>query len=178
MTDTRNIKDKFKGWQTDVIRDDVQSSAFDYACLMINLTGDFNMASVFRNGNAFGCKELFYFGRRRWDKRGAVGTHHYSKITHLASEEDIIALKDQYTFVGLECGIDNCVMMNDYDWSTQKPILLIVGAEGAGLPENIIELCDKLVEIPMYGSVRSINVATATGIAMCDIVSKRFQDDK
>ena len=50
--------------------------------------------------------------------------------------------------------------------------LLCLGQESIGLPKEVIAKCDKLVHIPQYGSVRSLNVATAAGIAMYDYVRK------
>lgn len=45
-------------------------------------------------------------------------------------------------------------------------IALIVGAEGPGLADNTIDLCDRAVRIPMTRGVDSLNVATATAIAL------------
>ena len=95
----RNVINKYAEWTTELVRDDVQKNAFPYACLMVNIEGDFNMSSVFRNGNAFGCQQLFYHGQKKWDKRGAVGVHNYSSISHLQSLEEVRALKDRYTLV-------------------------------------------------------------------------------
>ncbi len=50
--------------------------------------------------------------------------------------------------------------------------LICLGQESIGLPKEIIAKCDQLVHIPQYGSVRSLNVATAAGIAMYDYVRK------
>lgn len=43
---------------------------------------------------------------------------------------------------------------------------LVVGDEGAGVPPKALALCDMAVEIPMQGVVASLNVATATGMAI------------
>lgn len=56
--------------------------------------------------------------------------------------------------------------------------LICLGQESTGLPQEIIEKCHKLVYIPQYGSVRSLNVGTAAGIAMYDFVRKSKGFDK
>lgn len=45
------------------------------------------------------------------------------------------------------------------------PIVLVVGNERAGVDPALLELCDRLVYIPMQGVKASLNVATAFGIA-------------
>jgi tRNA G18 (ribose-2'-O)-methylase SpoU len=46
------------------------------------------------------------------------------------------------------------------------------GEEGTGLSKETMELCDIVVHITQYGSVRSLNVGTASGIAMYDFINK------
>lgn len=174
MEPTKNVINKYANWTTDLIREDVQKNTFPYACLMVNIEGDFNMSSVFRNGNAFGCSKLFYHGQKKWDKRGAVGIYNYSFISHLSSLEDVRLLKEKYTLIALECGEGEASYMRNFKWNTEKEPCIVVGAECGGISRNVLEMCDHVVEIPMYGSVRSINAATAAGIAMCDLVTKRY----
>lgn len=46
-----------------------------------------------------------------------------------------------------------------------EPLLLVVGNEVAGVDPGILELCERLVYIPMLGVKRSFNAAVAFGIA-------------
>ena len=46
------------------------------------------------------------------------------------------------------------------------PLVLVVGAEGAGLGRLVREHCDWLLAIPMYGRVASLNAAVAGSIAV------------
>ncbi len=48
---------------------------------------------------------------------------------------------------------------------TQQPLLLVVGSEVTGVDPAILQRCDKIVAIPMQGVKRSLNVATAFGVA-------------
>jgi tRNA G18 (ribose-2'-O)-methylase SpoU len=46
------------------------------------------------------------------------------------------------------------------------------GEEQRGLSPEALALADEVVYIPMTGSVRSLNVGTASGIAMYDYCAK------
>jgi tRNA G18 (ribose-2'-O)-methylase SpoU len=47
-----------------------------------------------------------------------------------------------------------------------QPNVLIVGNEITGIDPAILEMCDQVVDIPMLGYKRSLNVAVAFGIAI------------
>jgi 23S rRNA (guanosine2251-2'-O)-methyltransferase len=55
----------------------------------------------------------------------------------------------------------------DYDQVVyNSPTVLVVGAEGKGLHQQVKQHCDVLVRIPMAGAIASLNVSVATGIAL------------
>jgi tRNA G18 (ribose-2'-O)-methylase SpoU len=50
------------------------------------------------------------------------------------------------------------------------PCCLVVGNEITGLPPEVVAAADTAVEIPMYGTKQSLNVAVAYGIAIFELV--------
>lgn len=44
------------------------------------------------------------------------------------------------------------------------PLAIVVGNEVAGVSDEALALCDLAIEIPMFGTKQSLNVAVATGI--------------
>lgn len=54
---------------------------------------------------------------------------------------------------------------------TPKKTALILGNEGAGIEENILQAADSIVKIPIYGKAESLNVSIAAGILMYHIKS-------
>ena len=173
--DTRNITDSYKNdrlikWTTELIREDLQSKAFPYAVLMENFQGDFNLSSVIRSANAFNGREVFFLGNKQWDRRGTVGTHHYTDVKRLKIREELLKLKEIYTLVALENTVPSSVSLGDFEWPSNP--LLILGEEGVGITAETLALCDHYVFIPQFGSVRSLNAAVAGSIAMNDFVTK------
>ena len=51
----------------------------------------------------------------------------------------------------------------------QKDAILILGEEVHGVPQEILQSCDRLIEIPMHGCKESFNVSVAAGIALWEL---------
>ena len=168
----RNVIDKYKNWPTDAIRRDLQENSNPFAVCMEHWQGDFNISTLIRNSNAFNARRVYYLGKRRFDRRGAVGSHHYVDIVHLDGGYSQLAdLKKEYTIIGVDNNISNTHKLGEFDWlSLKKPPLMLFGEEGTGLTDKALKIADYCIEIPQYGSVRSLNVGTSSGILMYNFV--------
>jgi tRNA G18 (ribose-2'-O)-methylase SpoU len=54
----------------------------------------------------------------------------------------------------------------------QFPLCLVLGREDKGVNQEIIELSDSVVHIPMYGMVNSLNVAMVAAVILYDLNDK------
>jgi TrmH family RNA methyltransferase len=50
-----------------------------------------------------------------------------------------------------------------------SPVTIVLGAERAGLPDELLETCDSVAAIPMPGEAESLNVAAAGAIALYEL---------
>lgn len=158
-----NVIDKFKSMDTVSIKNELKQTALPFAVCLENWIGDFNIGTAIRNANAFNAKEIFYIGNKKWDRRGAVGTHSYSDVKWIANLDELIKLKERYVFVGID-NITGSVSIRTHHFIPNT--LMFFGEEGVGLTPAIRSLCKTILHIDMYGSVRSLNCGTASGIAM------------
>jgi tRNA G18 (ribose-2'-O)-methylase SpoU len=176
MTKPRNVIDHYHYWKTDAIKADLNKKRYNYSVFLCNLYNDFNIATVVRNANAFLAREIILFGSKRYDKRGTVGTHHYSNFYHFPEENwndviDFFSNTDSLEFVGID-NIPQAENINTFQWNPKKHTVMVFGQEQVGIEDKILELCNRFVYIPQYGSVRSLNVGCASAIMMNDYCSK------
>jgi tRNA G18 (ribose-2'-O)-methylase SpoU len=164
-----NVVDELKPKSQEEIKRHLRATAFPFAVCFENWCGDFNVSSGIRNANAFNAREVFYIGDKKIDKRGCQGVQNYTDIHWLPTIDDFMKLKDRYIIVGAD-NIAGSVPLDTYKWMPETCI--VFGSEGVGLTPQMQSMCQDIVHIQQYGSVRSINCSTASGIFMNDYVSK------
>ncbi|PLX31437.1 MAG: RNA methyltransferase, partial [Clostridiales bacterium] len=54
-----------------------------------------------------------------------------------------------------------------------EKICLVIGNEGSGIRNEILDICDESVKIPIIGRAESLNAAVAAGILMYDIALRK-----
>jgi len=172
-TDTRNVIDEFKGLEVEEIRSKLSLRRKPFASLILNIDYDINIANIVRSHNAFCGQEIFYIGRRKYNRKGCVGTYLYENLSHYSDLDTALEnIPKKYTWIGID-NIEGSFPMTGFDWPDNP--LLVFGHEREGLDHipGLSQRCDKIVSIPQLGSVRSLNVAVAAGITMYDFCLKK-----
>ena len=72
--------------------------------------------------------------------------------------------------VGLDAGGDT--PLHELPFAAD-PVVLVLGAEGAGLSRLVRQRCDVLASIPLRGRLGSLNVAAAAAIATYEVARRR-----
>ena len=160
-----NVIEQYKKSKTEEIRADLQERRTDVVMILQHINYNINIGSVIRSNNAFLGKEVYVVGRRRYDKRGTAGTYHYEHVYHSDTLDEVV---DYLHSLGYTIyAVDNIMEYNPvnlFDEPLPMKSAFVFGEEGNGLSKREIELCDKMIYIGMYGSVRSLNVASAATV--------------
>jgi 23S rRNA (guanosine2251-2'-O)-methyltransferase len=89
-------------------------------------------------------------------------------VTNLA--RTMRALKDRGVWL---VGTDDQAESSMHQVDARQPMAWVMGAEGEGMRRLTRETCDQLVNIPMRGSVESLNVSVASAVCLFETVRQR-----
>lgn len=99
---------------------------------------------------------------------GAADTVPYVTVTNLAR-----SLREMQKAGVWVVGAAGEASKSVYDVDQTVPLAWVLGAEGDGLRRLTRETCDELANIPMYGSVESLNVSVASGVCLFEARRQR-----
>lgn len=92
----------------------------------------------------------------------------YILVTNLARSLDEL-VEAGITVIGLADQADHSL----YESNLNGALAIVMGSEGDGLRRLTRERCDTMMNIPMLGSVESLNVSVATGVVLYEAVRQR-----
>lgn len=165
LGDTRNVVDAYRYWTREAIIADIDRRRHRLHVAIENFGNDANIGAVVRTANAFAVDTVHIVGRRRWNRRGAMVTDRYQRLTHHDTTEDLLAFAAE---IGLTAvAVDNVAgSVRLEQTALPRECLLIFGSEGPGISPAAAAGAALTVSIAQFGSTRSINAAVAAGIAM------------
>jgi len=146
--------------------------------LLDQVTDPHNLGACVRTAEAAGCAAVIVPKDHAADVHspvvaksacGALSRLPVMRVTNLSRTIEKLQ-KAGYWTVGLAGEADDSI----YDARLNGPTVVVMGSEGKGMRRLVRESCDQLIKIPMPGSVESLNVSVATGVALFEINRQRI----
>jgi len=144
--------------------------------LLDNVRSMYNVGAFFRTMDAAACEKLVVSGITAYPPKPGISK------TALGAEECVpwertgdplataISLRERgYEIAAVETSLR---AVDLFDWEPSFPLCLLFGHEVDGIGPALLELCDTHVRIPMLGRKHSLNVATAAGIVIFELLRK------
>jgi 23S rRNA (guanosine2251-2'-O)-methyltransferase len=144
--------------------------------LLENLRSAFNVGSFFRTADAVRAEHLILCGITSTPPHSgilktALGAEDTVRWTH--SEDALEAARDERRRGAELAVVETSVRSVDlFEWMPRFPVCLIFGNEKDGVSPAMADLCDTHVRIPMLGFKHSLNVATAGGVVLYELLRK------
>jgi 23S rRNA (guanosine2251-2'-O)-methyltransferase len=166
-----------KGWdEHDLIEALSRAGESPLLLILDGVTDPHNLGACLRTADAAGAYAVLIPKDRaaavdgvvRKVAAGAAEFVPVASVTNLARA--IEKLKERGIWV---VGTDAEAAQTLYAADLNRPLALVLGAEGSGLRRLTRERCDFLVRIPMAGQVESLNVSVAAGIALFEARRQR-----
>ena len=159
-----------------------KSNRLPFSLLLNNIRSLYNVGSIFRTADGAGIEKIWLCGITGIPpdskiSKTALGAEKSVPWEFIPNAKDcILKLKKQgYNIVLLEQAQGS---ISYYDFEPKPPVCLVVGNEISGISDDLLELCDDVVEIEMNGLKISLNVTVATGIVTYHFRQKILQSKK
>jgi 23S rRNA (guanosine2251-2'-O)-methyltransferase len=149
---------------------DLRSLGPDALVLVLDqITDPHNVGAMLRSAAAFGVDAVIVTVRHSPDATGVLAKSASGALEHVP----IIAVRNLgdallelrnagYMRVGFDSEADTAYE----EIKLTRPLALVMGAEGKGLRQRTLGLCDAVARLDMPGSIKSLNVSNATAIAL------------
>jgi len=147
-----------------------------------NIRSAYNVGSVFRTADAFLLEGIYLTGYtcvppHKEIKKTALGAEDTVEWKHFANASAAIeALKAKgYKVYAVE-QVVNSFSLEKITFDAAEKIAVIFGNEVSGVEQDTIVNCDGCIEIPQLGMKHSLNIATAAGVVLWEIVRSRMKN--
>ncbi len=146
-----------------------------------NIRSLYNTGAFFRTADACAVEKLVLCGITPRPDQGEHQRHAIAK-TALGAELSVswtyeadtsVAVAQAavagYQIVVVETSLD---AVDLFEWTPQWPVCLVFGHEATGVATSVLATAETHVRIPMLGTKESLNVATAAGVVLYELLRK------
>jgi 23S rRNA (guanosine2251-2'-O)-methyltransferase len=157
-----------------------QSDKFPIIVVLENIRSAYNVGSVFRTSDAFLIEAIYIIGYsakppHKEIKKTALGaeetvTWKYFKTSAEAVDELKIRKYKVYAVEQAE----KSYKLHSANFRQNEKIAVVFGNEVTGVEQTTIHLCDGCIEIPQLGMKHSLNIATAAGIVLWELIRSKM----
>ena len=146
------------------------------AVLLDNVRSMYNVGAFFRAADGVRLEKLWLSGITAHPPKKAISKTALGAEETVAWEHgwDAVRMADGLRRDGFEiAAIETSVDAVDlFEWQPRFPVCVAFGHEVEGLRPELLKIADGHVRIPMLGQKKSLNVATAGGIVLYELLRK------
>ena len=146
------------------------------AVLLDNVRSMYNVGAFFRAADGVGLQKLCLCGITAHPPKKAISKTALGAEMTVAWEHDWDGIhmaeglrRGGFEFAAIETSLQ---AVDLFEWQPRFPVCVAFGNEVEGLRPELLEMADAHVRIPMLGQKESLNVATAGGIVLYELLRK------
>lgn len=158
-----------------------QSEKTPVIIVLENIRSAYNVGSVFRTSDAFLIEAIYIIGYsaippHKEIKKTALGAEESVEWKHFATSAGAIdELRTKGFNVYAAEQAEGSFKLNAIGFEPDEKIAVVFGNEVTGVEQSTIALCDGCIEIPQLGMKHSLNIATAVGVVLWELVRGRIR---
>lgn len=145
--------------------------------ILDNVLDTYNVGSIFRLADAAAAQKIFLCGETLTPpnpriKKASISTWKWVDWQYLPTAAEAIAnIKYQISNIKI-VAVEQDTRSQPFDQvKYEMPLVLVVGNETYGVSKEVLDVADTIVELPMYGVNKSLNVMVSCGIVLYKIIS-------
>ncbi len=146
-----------------------------------NIRSAYNVGSVFRTSDAFLLEGIYLTGYtaqppHKEIKKTALGAEDSVEWKYFANAHEAI---DHLKSIGYKVyaveQVKDSLSLEKIQFDINDKIAVVFGNEVTGVEQDTILACDGCIEIPQLGMKHSLNIATAAGVVLWEIIRTRMK---
>jgi tRNA G18 (ribose-2'-O)-methylase SpoU len=142
-----------------------------------NITKEHNVGSLVRTAHAVAAEEVVLVGEREWNVEAARTAELYTMVTQLSDAAAFRRYREEKEWDLVAVELDpRAVNLFEAEYPSRPCFLL--GAELGGIPADLLDEAELIVQIPQWGLVPSLNLAVAGSIVLYDFLAKLDRDGR
>jgi 23S rRNA (guanosine2251-2'-O)-methyltransferase len=156
-----------------------QTEKIPVIAVLENIRSAYNVGSVFRTADAFLLEAIYICGYtctppHKEIKKTALGAEETVNWKHFENAQLAIQeLKASgYTVFAVE-QVEGSTLLNEVNYKSGDKIAVVFGNEVTGVEQSTIQQCAGCIEIPQAGMKHSLNIATAAGVVLWELVRSK-----
>jgi tRNA G18 (ribose-2'-O)-methylase SpoU len=156
------------------------SPKFPVIAVLENIRSAYNVGSVFRTADAFLIEAVYLVGYTAFPphkeiRKTALGAEETVSWKHFRTTEEAIAdiRAKGYQIWAAEQTMGSKLLHN-FSVEADKGIAIVFGNEVSGVESATLALCDGSLEIPQLGMKHSLNIATAAGVVLWELIRTKM----
>ena len=137
-----------------------------------NVRSLYNIGSIFRSCDAFRVKSVYLCGITATPPNAeihktALGGEDSVEWKYFEKTEDVIQQlrREDYFIYSIE-QVENSTRLQNLSLDATKTYAVVFGNEVKGVSQNVVDLSNDCLEIPLFGTKHSLNVSVAAGIVI------------
>jgi tRNA G18 (ribose-2'-O)-methylase SpoU len=145
--------------------------------VMDNIRSMHNVGSVFRTADAFLISGICLCGftpqppHRDIHKTALGATDSVDWLYYENTVDAVLALKERgYKVLAIE-QTEGSILLDAYEHN-HIPTAFVFGNEVDGVSDEVIQVCDGVIEIPQWGMKHSLNISVAAAVVLWEFVRK------
>jgi tRNA G18 (ribose-2'-O)-methylase SpoU len=137
-----------------------------------------NIGSVFRTADAFLIKKIYLCGitaqpPHKDIQKTALGATETVQWEYAENTLEVVQrLQQEAIFVAAIEQAEGAIPLHKFSLQPQMEYALVFGNEVKGVQQQVVSACDRVLEIPQYGTKHSLNISVSVGVVVWDMFTK------